>query len=195
MKSKMILQNTNRQSNISTRREKSRLNCTMLPILKYYLNSPVSIKVRASLSKKHIESFYIEKGTREGLECLIYSSKTPCDKAFLKKTTSLLKWLQDYFEGRAESSLSIKLPKAKKEKDLVEKISKIPFGSQINLEDLLTEEEYEITENQFYSLRKQNSHQLLIPFHRVQETQSKTSPIEDILKEFEREKGVFQKSK
>jgi O6-methylguanine-DNA--protein-cysteine methyltransferase len=167
----------------------------MLPILKYYLNSPVSLKVRASLSKKHIESFYIEKGTRDGLECLIYSSENPCDKAFLNKTTSLLKWLQDYFEGRAESSLSIKLPKEKKVKDLVERISKIPFGSEINLEDLLNEEFSEITEKQFYSLRKQNSHQLLIPFHRVQEAQSKRSPIEDILKEFEKEKGIFHKSK
>lgn len=191
----MIPLNTNRQNNISCRREESRLNCTMLPILKYYLNCPISLKVKASLSKKQIESFDIEKGTRDGLECLIYSSENPCDKAFLNKTTSLLRWLQDYFEGKAESTLSIKLPKEKKEKELLKKICKIPFGHQINLEDLLKEEFSEITEKQFFSLKKKNLYQLLIPFHRVQENQSKRSPPEEVLKEFEKEKKAFQKSK
>lgn len=195
MKSKMIPLNTNRQNNISSRREESRLNCTMLPILKYYLNCPVSLKVKASLSKKQIESFDIEKGSRDGLECLIYSSENPCDKAFLNKTTSLLKWLNDYFKGGAEFTLSIKLPKEKKERELLKKICKIPFGEQINLEDLLKEEFSEISQKQFTSLKKKNLYQLLIPFHRVEENHGKRSPEEKVLKEFEKEKRAIQKSK
>lgn len=108
-----------------------------LPILKYYLSAPFSLRLRLYIEELSLKNLTLEISDRTCLECLFYANNNPCDLSLLMLVQNILSWIKTYLSGK-ESPISfpMKLPLSEFSLLVLHKLLQVPYGKVITYQDL-----------------------------------------------------------
>lgn len=143
-----------------------------LPILKYYLSAPFSLKLRCYF-ERFSEGFFLthsslEQGNRACLECLIYAPVDACDPSFLSSVEPLLQWLNAYLAKKPTDSLPpLCWPETPFSLLTLQQLAKIPFGSTATYQELATRMGHPKAFRAVGTALNKNPFALLLPCHRI----------------------------
>jgi O-6-methylguanine DNA methyltransferase len=108
-----------------------------LPLLKYYLSAPFSIKLRLYLKDNLLEKVSLEKNNRDGVECLFYANSDPCNPSLLNCVQSILSWIKTYLsKQQPQTQLPISLPLSDFSLLVLKTLQEIPLGNVVTYQEL-----------------------------------------------------------
>lgn len=143
-----------------------------LPIFKYYLAAPFSLKARLYLTQNKdsflVERLSLETSDRPCLECLIYSTADACNPTLIQCVTQVLEWMSIYLAGKQPSSLPPLLwdfsPFAKK---VLTHLAMIPFGERMSYQGLAEVMGHPKAARAVGNALNKNPFPLILPCHRI----------------------------
>lgn len=143
-----------------------------LPLLKYYLASVVSMRLRLYLAEVQ-GGYYLEKTTlepndRNCLECLFYAEADACNAALLQSVEKMLLWLKAYLSAQPLTTLPPLLwPSTPFSLLTLKCLAEIPFGTTVTYGQLATLIHRPRAARTVGIALNKNPFPLILPCHRV----------------------------
>jgi len=142
-----------------------------LPLLKYYLVSSFSMKLRLHLVKQEgyvLEKILLEEGDRPLLECLFYAPTDASDPLLLQSIQQILLWLKAYLAGEPLTILPPLLwPSSSFALLTLTHLKEVPFGVTRSYEELAISMDHPRAARAVGSALNKNPFPLILPCHRI----------------------------
>lgn len=139
-----------------------------LPLLKYYLSAPFSIKLRLHLKENLLEKITLEESNRDFVECLFYADKNPCDPSLIQSIQNILLWIKTYLsKEQPQISIPISLSLSKFSLLVLKALEQVPIGKVITYEELACCIGHPKAARAVGSALNKNPLPFIIPCHRV----------------------------
>ncbi|MEI8300155.1 MAG: methylated-DNA--[protein]-cysteine S-methyltransferase [Chlamydiota bacterium] len=139
-----------------------------LPILKYYLPSVFSLKLRLYISNLSVEKILLETPSRDGIECLFYANTLPTDPHLARLIQLILSWLKSYLMKKPHA---INFPlhnfPSPFNAQVLQTLQQVPFGKTLTYQDLAILIENPKAFRAVGSALNKNPFPLFIPCHRI----------------------------
>ena len=139
-----------------------------LPILKYYIPSLLSLKLRLHISNLSVEKILLEAPSRDGIECLFYADTKATDPHLTKLIQLILSWLKNYLIKKPHA---INFPlhnfPSPFSAQVLETLQQVPLGKTLTYQDLATLIGNPKAFRAVGSALNKNPFPLFIPCHRI----------------------------
>jgi methylated-DNA-[protein]-cysteine S-methyltransferase len=139
-----------------------------LPILKYYLPSPFSLKLRLHISQLSLAKTLLEISSRDGLECLFYADTVATDPHLTALIRLILTWIKNYL---AKNPQPINFPLGKFSSpfssEVLQALQQVPLGQTLSYKDLASLIDNPKASRAVGSTLHKNPFPLFIPCHRI----------------------------
>lgn len=139
-----------------------------LPILKYYLPSPLSLKLRLHISRLSLEKILLEAPSRDGLECLFYADASATNPHVVALIRLILTWLKGYLAKNPQAiNFSLHEFSSSFSSEVLEALQLVPFGKTLTYQELASLIGNPKASRAVGSALNKNPFPLLIPCHRI----------------------------
>lgn len=136
-----------------------------LPCLKYYLPSPLNLKIKMFVTQSALVKLEADHSMRPGIECCIYSRSNPCQKKFLDFIKTLLMWCKKH-PLKEEMTTPLKGLCSSIDSSIAAAIQTIPFGNRLTPHEFLSIYPH-LSEDTLIEWIKKNPYPLIVPTHRL----------------------------
>ena len=139
-----------------------------IPLLKYYLSSPFSIKLRLYFKQNSLEKITLEESNRDFVECLFYADKDLNDTSLIKCIQPTLLWIKTYL-SKNETKIPIPIPLSLSDFSLLvlKTLQEVPFGKVITYQELACRIGHPKAARAVGSALNKNPLPFILPCHRV----------------------------